>query len=195
MYRPTSWMPPSGRRFFVSYLDTVPIFQLAIQAKLICTSWLLRVMRPWGSTLTPSPPVPTLPPSRLKPPSGGKLMVPLKPPSTWGGQTTMAQTSIGGPESGRACPPSGSSPVPPSGWVTTTRNLETSPLQVQPETAVMAAATIRKGNARRVIEAVSTRGGTGCPGVQAPQPAGLRRNHRWAPSVGQHSSVLQDVAI
>src|SRR6185369_2115530 len=56
-------------------------------------SWLLRVMRPIGSTVTPSPVVPT-PPSRLKPPSGGKSMVPLKPPSTTGGQTMILQGSV-----------------------------------------------------------------------------------------------------
>src|SRR6185436_5433099 len=119
-------------------------------------SWLLRVMRPIGSTVTPSPVVPT-PPSRLKPPSGGKSMVPLKPPSTTGGQTMILQGSVTfwPPPS---LPPS-SPPPPPPGFTTGKR--DTSPLHVQPETAVIAAATIRNGNARRVIEAVSTRGGTG----------------------------------
>src|SRR5215470_4955657 len=155
-------MPPSGRRFLVSNLDTVPIFQLAIQAKLISMSWLLSVMWPFGSTVTPSPLVPT-PPSRLNPPSGGKSMVPLKPPSTTGGQTmTLQMSSLGfppppSPPSGLPPPPSFPFPPPPI----TTGKRETSPLQVHPDTAPTAAATIRKGNARRVIGAVSTRGGTG----------------------------------
>src|SRR5215468_125555 len=141
-------MPPSGRRFLVSNLDTVPIFQLAIQAKLISMSWLLRVMRPFGSTVTPSP---------LEP----------KPPSTTGGQTMTLQMSTmllfppPSPPSGLPPPPS-----PPPGVVTTGKR-ETSPLHVQPETAVIAAATIRKGNALWVIEAVSTSGGTALCALRA----------------------------
>src|SRR5215469_1524140 len=135
-------------------------------------SWLLRVMRPFGSTVTPSPLEPT-PPSRLKPPSGGKSMVPLKPPSTTGGQTMTLQMSTmllfppPSPPSGLPPPPS-----PPPGVVTTGKR-ETSPLHVQPETAVIAAATIRRGNARRVIEPVSTSGGTGlCARRAHPRPSG-----------------------
>src|SRR5215470_14010528 len=119
-------------------------------------SWLLSVMRPLGSTVTPSPLVPT-PPSRLKPPSGGKSMVPLNPPSTTGGQTMTLQMSTLGfppppsPPSGLPPPPSFPPPPPPP---VTTGKRDTSPLHLQPEAAVIAAATIRRGNARRVIEAV-----------------------------------------
>src|SRR5215469_4119509 len=129
-------------------------------------SWLLRVIRPIGSTVTPSPLEPT-PPSRLKPPSGGKSMVPLKPPSTAGGQTMTLQMSTlllfppPSPPSGLPPPPS-----PPPGVVTTGKR-DTSPLHVQPETAVIAAATIRKGNALWVIEAVSTSGGTALCALRA----------------------------
>src|SRR5215468_3040661 len=142
-------------------------------------SWLLRVIRPLGSTVTPSPLEPT-PPSRLKPPSGGKSMVPLKPPSTGGGQTMILQMSTLFPPPSEPLPPSPLPLLPPSppGGVTTTGNRETSPLQVHPEAAVIAAAaTSRNGNARRVIEAVSTRGGP----AQRP---------RWAPdgSSGEESS-------
>src|SRR5262245_4000391 len=131
-------------------------------------SWLLSVMRPFGSTVTPSPLVPT-PPSRLKPPSGGKSMVPLKPPSTGGGQTMILQMSTLLPPPSEPLPPSPLLLFPPSPpGVMTLGNRETSPLHVHPETAVIAAAASRRGNAQRVIEAVSTRGGP----AQSP---------RWAP--------------
>src|SRR5215831_9450883 len=125
-------------------------------------SWLLSVMRPFGSTVTPSPLVPT-PPSRLNPPSGGKPMVPLKPPSTIGGQTMILQTSTlfpPPPSPPSALPPPPSFPPPPLLPLASGKR-DTSPLHVQPETAPSTAATIRKGKARRVIGAVSTRGGTG----------------------------------
>src|SRR4030095_2327369 len=124
-------------------------------------SWLLRVMRPSGSTETPSPLVPT-PPSRLNPPSGGKPMVPLNPPSTTGTQTMTSQGSVTFP-SPPSLPPSGFPLPPPSvaGRVITTGKRDTSPLQVQPAAVVIAAATIRNGIAQRVIGAVSTRGGAG----------------------------------
>ena len=120
-------------------------------------------------------------------------MVPLKPPST-DRRADDDLAGIGDVLTRHPSPPPspavGATAVTATGSrVVTTGKRETSPLHVQPETAVIAAATMSRGNARRVIEAVSTRGGTGPRARRAHAQRGQSRNHRAASPVGQHSSA------